>query len=183
MFLGGFVEFLGFAHNGDDGAAEFLLSVFDGGFDDRFVFVVVVEDGGCVLRPSIATLAVFGGGVVGGPKPGEGVTEREFFGIIDYPDDFDVAGFFSTHFIVGRGGDVASGEAGYYRMNSFELLKNGFDTPVTASSEGDDLVACGHAFLVVDVRFQFEIFGWSCGLNIGFAGGKGQKAEAGGELE
>ena len=65
---------------------------------------------------------------------------------------------------------MAAGKAGDDGVDALELLEDGFDAPIAASAESDDLIAFRDSFFIVDVLFQFDVFGWGCGLGIRFAG-------------
>ena len=64
----GFVEFFEGRDLGDDGAGEIFLRRGLGLFRRHFLLVVVIENGGTVLRAGIRTLAIQGGGVVRRPE-------------------------------------------------------------------------------------------------------------------
>lgn len=178
MFFRCQVELLSLADLGDDRFVELLLSIGKRGCDDRFVFIIVIEDRGGVLRAFVVPLLILGGGVVRGPEPCQGVAQGKFVGVINHANDFNMTGLFPADLFVCGVRNVTTGEAGNNRVNSFQLLENGFHTPVASSAKGDRLKAFGDSFFIIDAGFQLHVGWWGGSLGFGFAGGDGEKGES-----
>ena len=100
------------------------------------LLVVVVEDGGAVLRADVVALPVERRRVVGLPEDFQQVVECDFVGVVGDLDDLGVAGAAGADLFVGRVVDVAAAVAGDDGLHAAEALEHGFGAPEAAGAEG-----------------------------------------------
>src|SRR5450432_153115 len=143
--LGG-IKSLQSRHLGDDRPGEKfgLLQLGDVGLGDAFLFAVAVENCGTILAAGVRALPVELGWIVRNREKNlKELAIRNLRGVVSDLDRLGMAGFACAHeFVMGSGGR-ASGVAGSGGLDTFDVLKDGLDSPETASGEHSSLVASG----------------------------------------
>src|SRR6266545_836998 len=137
MIILSHVELIEFCHFGDNGSIPNFLSVqiLDQFLGNLLLFLVMVEDGGAILCPSVRALTVQRGGVMDGEEHVQQIPVGN-----DIRVKVDLHNFSMTCIAIANGaiGGVVHVAAGITRLNtldSLDLVINGFQTPEASPSQ------------------------------------------------
>ena len=142
-----FVQRHNLRHDGFLPQASFI-EFSDERFSDGSLPVVVIEDGGTVLRAHILTLPVQRRRVVDGEEDLQDFPIGNLARIEGQLDCLGVAGGIGADFLVGRIDGGAARVAGNHILNPIHLSKDRFQAPEAAAGKGGDFCSGppGHSF-------------------------------------